>query len=191
VRDPVFDLAPHQRRRIAASGRGEVLHVTLQPASAGVADDPLAAADYRRHAVRGRKVLVRWSKRPLLAQAPQSFDQVRHLLHRVDRASEGRVSRRRARVAGSSLDREREQQRSATRDRHLRLLGSGTIAASALSSRAAASPPAPVDSSSVTVLTRRSPASGVSSSARTSAAITMHATPPFMSHAPRPQTAPR
>ena len=41
-----------------------------------------------------------------------------------------------------------------------RPLGSGTIAASAVSVRAANSPPAPVDSSSVTVLTIRSPASG-------------------------------
>ena len=67
-----------------------------------------------------------------------------------------------------------------------RPLGSGTIAASACSVRAAKSPPAPVDSSSVTVLTIRSPASGTPSSARAQAAMTMLATPPFMSHAPAP-----
>ena len=52
--------------------------------------------------------------------------------------------------------------------------------------RAAKRPPAPVDSSSVTVLTIRSPASGTPSSASVQAATTMLATPPFMSHAPRP-----
>ena len=67
-----------------------------------------------------------------------------------------------------------------------RPLGSGTIAASACSVRAAKRPPAPVDSSSVTVLTMRSPASGTPSSASVQAAMTMLATPPFMSHAPRP-----
>ncbi len=67
-----------------------------------------------------------------------------------------------------------------------RPLGSGTIAASASSRRAAKRPPAPVDSSSVTVLTIRSPASGTPSSASVQAATTMLATPPFMSQAPRP-----
>ena len=71
-----------------------------------------------------------------------------------------------------------------------RPLGSGTIAASACSVRAANSPPAPVDSSSVTVLTIRSPASVTPSSASVHAASTMHATPPFMSHAPRPYSRP-
>ena len=68
-----------------------------------------------------------------------------------------------------------------------RPLGSGTIARVRLQQCARrTSPPAPVDSSSVTVLTIRSPASGTPSSASVQAATTMHATPPFMSQAPRP-----
>ena len=69
----------------------------------------------------------------------------------------------------------------------VRLVGSGMMPPSALMPRATeASEPAAVDSSSVTVLTTRSPASGTSSSRRVSVAKTIAATPPFMSHAPRP-----
>ncbi len=71
-----------------------------------------------------------------------------------------------------------------------RSLGSVTMAASAWRVRAEASPPAPLDSSSVVVFTISSPASRTPSSASASAAETMQATPPFMSHAPRPHTAP-
>ena len=65
-------------------------------------------------------------------------------------------------------------------------VGSGTMAASACSRRAENRPPAPVASSSVTVLTIRSPVSGTPRSASVQAATTMLATPPFMSHVPRP-----
>ncbi len=65
------------------------------------------------------------------------------------------------------------------------------IAPSARSPDAAtASDPAAVDSSSVTVLTTRSPASGTSSARSTSVAISIAATPPFMSQAPRPYSRP-
>ena len=66
-------------------------------------------------------------------------------------------------------------------------VGSVTMPASARTPwRTAAMPPAPEDSSSVTVQTTTSPASRTPRLASTSAAKTMHPTPPFMSHAPRP-----
>ena len=69
----------------------------------------------------------------------------------------------------------------------VRPVGSGMMPPSARSPDAAtASEPAPVDSSSVTVLTIRSPASGMESARSTSVASSILATPPFMSHAPRP-----
>ena len=97
------------------------------------------------------------------------------------------VARRDAGMPGTALDGDRGQQRAAARDPdgeaarfgNERRHGGGTV-------RAVTSPPAPVDSSSVTVLTTRSPASPRLVSASDSAAITMAATPPFMSHAPRP-----
>jgi hypothetical protein len=65
--------------------------------------------------------------------------------------------------------------------------GSVTMPASARTPWAtAASPPAPVDSSSVTVQTSKSPASRTPSAASTSAANVIAAMPPFMSHEPRP-----
>ena len=71
-----------------------------------------------------------------------------------------------------------------------RPVGSVTTTPSAVSVLAMARPPAPVDSSSVTVLTVRSPASSIPSFASVSAAKVIAATPPFMSHAPRPCTCP-
>ncbi len=66
-------------------------------------------------------------------------------------------------------------------------VGSVTMPASARTPwRTAAMPPAPEDSSSVTVQTTTSPASRTPRPASTSAAKTMQPTPPFMSHAPRP-----
>ena len=68
--------------------------------------------------------------------------------------------------------------------------GSGTIAKSAATPwRAQARPPTPLDSSSVFVHTIRSPARPPAA-ATASAATTIAAIPPFMSHAPRPTTRP-
>ena len=69
-------------------------------------------------------------------------------------------------------------------------LGSVTIAKSAATPwRAQARPPTPLDSSSVFVQTTRSPARPPAA-ATASAATTIAAIPPFMSHAPRPVTRP-
>ena len=163
----------------------------VERAAGRVGDEPLAALDDGRHRVGRRQVGVPRPQRPVLAQpahgvehdAPSSRSRSRR---RPGRGCAGAMPACPARpctvIRGSRLPRQAIQTS--------KPLGSGTIAPSARSACAIASPPAPVDSSSVTVFTIRSPCSGTPSDASTSAASTMQATPPFMSQVPRPCTAP-
>ena len=89
-------------------------------------------------------------------------------------------------VRGAALDDERRRTVPRQATQTSKDVGSVTMPASARTPWAtAAIPPAPEDSSSVTVQTSSSPASR-SRPPSTSAASTIAATPPFMSQAPRP-----
>ena len=150
-----------------------------------VRDDPFAAGDDGRHAVarrkervRGRSCHSRRSRRSPRARAPSSRSRLRRRLPPRARAG-GRRGRR-------ALDGDRGKQAATAGDPDPEPARLGDDRGVGPSVRAIASPPAPVDSSSLTVFTIRSPASWMPSRASVSAANTIEATPPFMSHAPRP-----
>ena len=128
------------------------------------------------------------ARAPLLAQARDRVEHDLRLLDRVDGAAVAPVRLAQLGVAGTALDRDRRVDRAAAGDPDLEAPSApGTMPASARTPWATqAMPPAPVDSSSVIVFTSRSPASRTPRRASISAASTIAATPPFMSHAPRP-----
>ena len=128
---------------------------------------------------------------PLGAQPVDAVEQVPRLVDRVHRAAVAQ-----ARVLLLGVARRGPAPRPSSRPsrgRRARPRGCSarcTIAKSAATPwRAQARPPTPLDSSSVFVHTIRSPASPPAA-ATASAATTIAAIPPFMSHAPRPTTRP-
>ena len=120
-----------------------------------------------------------------------AVEQVAGLVDRVDRAAVARSAGAPARRAPRGRRPDRAVDAAAAGRPHLAAPdGSGTIAKSAATPwRAQASPPTPLDSSSVLVHTTRSPRRPPAA-ASASAAITIAAMPPFMSHAPRPVICP-